>query len=66
GVPPMRAAGFSGGESLRGVLRAGSAGATGRDDTLAILPEASIVPSILGTLVFITICLWFGYKIRRA
>ncbi len=66
GVSTMLASGFIVGESLTGVLLAGIAGATGRDDTLAILPEASIVPSILGTLVFITICLWFGHKIRRA
>lgn len=66
GVSTMLASGFIVGESLTGVLLAGIAGATGRDDALAILPEASTVPSILGTLVFIAICLWFGHKIRRA
>ncbi|MFS3135969.1 OPT family oligopeptide transporter [Gluconacetobacter sacchari] len=67
GVATMLASGFIVGESLTGVLLAGIAGATGRDDTLAILPpEATTLPSILGFLVFVAICFWFGHRIRRA
>lgn len=67
GVATMLASGFIVGESLMGVLLAGVAGATGRDDTLAILPaEMTTLPSVLGFLSFVAICLWFGYRIRRA
>ncbi|MFW7267188.1 OPT family oligopeptide transporter [Gluconacetobacter sp. Hr-1-5] len=66
GVSTMLASGFIVGESLTGVLLAGIAGATGRDDALAILPETSPLPSALGFLVFVAICLWFGHRIRRA
>ncbi|GAA4480868.1 OPT family oligopeptide transporter [Gluconacetobacter asukensis] len=67
GIATMLASGFIVGESLTGVLLAGVAGATGRDDTLAILsPDATTLPSVLGFLVFAAICAWFGHRIRKA
>lgn len=66
GIGTMLASGFIVGESLTGVLLAAVAGATGRDDTLSILPShAGDVPKLLGFLVFVAICIWFGRSIRR-
>jgi putative OPT family oligopeptide transporter len=67
GIGTMLASGFIVGESLTGVLLAAVAGAAGRDDTLSILPaRAGAMPMLLGFLVFVAICLWFGRSIRRA
>ncbi|MBM9402328.1 oligopeptide transporter, OPT family [Gluconacetobacter azotocaptans] len=66
GAGTMLASGFIVGESLTGVLLAAIAGATGRDDTLSILPaEAGMMPALLGFGVFVAICIWFGRSIRR-
>ncbi|CAP57047.1 OPT family oligopeptide transporter [Gluconacetobacter diazotrophicus] len=66
GIGTMLASGFIVGESLTGVLLAAVAGATGRDDTLSVLPAgADAMPMVLGFLVFVAICTWFGRSIRR-
>jgi len=66
-IGTMLASGMIVGESLMGVAIAAVAGATGRDDSLALVgPGFAPISTALALLTFIGVAIWFSRQVLRA